>query len=54
MERYEEEWDCPECNFSGIPITDNSNYGSDRDGNRGREMLEIRCPECGYEKGRFV
>ena len=49
-----EKYICPECGYTGKPIIEESNYGSDMDGNRGRKMRTVRCPECDYEKGSFV
>ena len=50
----EREWQCPKCGYEGRPIVDESNYGSALDGNRSRELVTKRCPNCDYEIGRFV
>ena len=38
---------CTECGYVGVPNVSDSLEGADADGNRGRYMRTLECPECG-------
>jgi len=40
--------ECPEC--GGLLNEEKSMENTDRDGNRGRMMVTVSCPICGWER----
>ncbi len=47
----DEVWECPDCGWEGTPKSYKSMEDTDADGNRGRLVTWIICPECEWEQG---
>lgn len=44
------QWDCPDCDFVGYPRVMEVKENTDRDGNRGKSVHYVVCPECEHEE----